>query len=166
MMHSRRFTRLTALLLALLLVASACSSDSADAVDTSAADVGVPDADVSESSGDEASSSDAADSGGDYALSCDEVREATLAIRLSKSWMTATAAGNGDGLDPDYDATLNAVTTLRAVQDVDGIFGPIRGGLDVLESDAIAAKEGRAADMQGDGYESAALGGVEEVICS
>lgn len=164
--------RLAAVLLALFTIVGACSSGSDEATATSdtdsaaAADDDASSEDAtseSDTSSDQASS-DGGDSG-DYALTCDEATELITVVRGSNGWLTATAAGNGGDLDPDFDATIDAVQGLRAIQDVEGLFGTMRAGLDNVEADAIAASEGRNADMVGD-YDFIAMNAViGEEIC-
>lgn len=160
-------TGLTAMLVAILLSAAACSSGSDT---TAAADGGSSDATVEETNSDSDESSQdqtAAVDGGDGAnvLTCDEATDPSIIVRGSNSWLTATAAGNGGDLDPDYDSTLEAIEALRPIQDIEGIFGSMREGLDNMEADVIAAREGRNADMGGE-YNIVAMNAVVgEEIC-
>ncbi len=154
---------------AILLLASACSSGGDDATDTAAIETeteteAAPAAE-DEAEEEEPSSSSAEGDDGDLGITCDEASEAVITLRSSNAFLTATAAGNGEGLELDFDATLAAVEKLRVIQDVDGIFGPPREHLDIIEADLVAASEGRIADMVGDYGWTAINAVVGEEVC-
>lgn len=156
---------------AILVLASACSSGGDDATDTASSiesetetEVDAPTAE-DEAEEEEPSSSSAAGDDGDLGITCDEASQAVITLRSSNAFLTATVAGNGEGLELDFDATLAAVEKLRVIQDVDGIFGPPREHLDIIEADLVAASEGRIADMVGDYGWTALNAVVGEEVC-
>lgn len=160
-------TRLVAVLVAILLFAGACSSstDSTTAAsDESSADTGSTDVAESDTSSDDESSSD--DDSASFALTCDEVIEPSNVIRGSHGWLQQISEENVADLAPDYDRTLAAIEALRPIQDIDGVLGTMREGLDNMEADLVAAREGRFDDMVG-GYSVASMNAViGQEICS
>ncbi len=69
--------------------------------------------------------------------------------------------------DKYFDEIDAAVEGLRPIQDIDGVFGTVRQGLDNLAADVQAIREGRYDDKVG-AYNTAGIGAVlgEEVCAS
>ena len=70
-----------------------------------------------------------------------------------------------DAFAIDLDALEAAIEGLRPIQDIDGIFGPIRENLDNMVLDIQALRDGRFAEKKGD-YSAAGLSAViGEEVC-
>ncbi len=146
MNRSPRPTRLIALLLGVLMAASACSSGS-DAADA-ASDAGSSDSEAS----------DVAESGSDDGVSSDEdcatAEEANSVIRRDTGWLRGitdeAAAAEATELGRDYQPLVDAVAALRPFQDLDAEgFGTMREALDSIDADIVAVQEGRYGDNVG-----------------
>lgn len=148
----------SSILLAVAFAASACSSGSGEGEVTSAAGG----QDVTETAADPQGDEPA----GDFAISCEEAGEAAMIVRASALTMGQLNTENEDLIELDYDALLAAIEVLRPIQDVDGIFGPMRDNLDNLEADVAVLREQRYDDTVGD-YGVATMNAViGEEICS
>ena len=141
MRHAPRTIRLISMLMVLALAAGACSSSDGEA-DTSA-----DRADTTTESGDSAEEPDA----GEAPLSCEEVGEPAALLRGANGWIIQVVDADSDALlGGDYEALLQAIEDLRPIQDIEGLFGTMRQGLDNLEADVIAIQEGRYDDKVGE----------------
>lgn len=166
MTHTTRTPRLIALLLAVLLAASACSSGSDGEAVAAESDV-APVESADESDGEPAGR----DENG-YSLDpdCAAAEAANLAIRRDGGWLSSISDESGmvDGLgEPrNFQPLLDAIEALRPFQDLetDG-FGTMRETLDGLASDIAAVQEGRFADNAGTAG-VVVIGSAVSEICS
>ena len=156
MRHVPRSIRLISMLMVLAFAAGACSSSDGEA--DASADV----ADTTAEASDPAEKPDSSDA----ALSCDEAGEPAALLRGASGWVGQIVdAETAELLGGDYEAVLNAIETLRPIQDIDGSFGPMRQGLDNLEADIMAIQEGRYGDKVGE-YGTVAMNAViGEEVC-
>lgn len=159
--------RLIALLLVIVLGASACSSGSDEAA---------PAAEESSASAsqDESDSSEPAESEADTVSAssedCTAAQMANVVIRRDSGWLGSVTdeAGLVDGLgEPrDLQPLTDAVATLRPYQDLetDG-FGTMREALDGIQSNIDAAQEGRFGDIEEIAVVVVIGSAVSEQIC-
>lgn len=164
MRHTRMPTgpisRLLALLVMLSLALAACSSgpDTADPP----LDGEVPTETSVAAQPEESPSDDGA--GGDF--DCDELTAYAMTYRAAASPISLIEDQvMMDDFGIDLDALEAAVEGLRPIQDIDGIFGPVRENLDNMVFDIQALRDGRFAETKGD-YSAAGLTAVlGEEIC-
>ena len=152
------------LLVVMSLVGTACSSSDGD----SAADDDLS-AVVDTTSAAEASGSDGDDAGetpaGDF--DCDLLGEHAAIIRGANGWVPQVDdAASFELIGGDLDVVDAAIEGLRPIQDIDGVFGPVREGLDNLSADIQAIRDGRYDEKVGV-YMVAGINAVlGEEVCS
>lgn len=159
-------TRLIALLLAIVLAASACSagSDGAAPADEEASAPANEDApNASEPAGRDTN-------GVSLDPDCAAAEEANTVIRRDNGWLGSItdAAGLLDGLDEprDLQPLADAVAALRPFQDLESDdFGSMREALDSIQSNIDAAEEGRFGDIESVAVVVVIGVTVGEVIC-
>lgn len=155
----------TAIILALMLFSEACSSssgtadasDPGDAVDAAQAQTGDEEAET-------ADTEDGAPAGGDF--DCEVLGKFAATLRGANGWLPQiTDQESMDLFGGDLDAVDEAIEGLRPIQDIDGIFGTPREGLDNMAADTQAAREGRYSEMVGDYGVVAVSAVLGEEVC-
>lgn len=160
----RSLARSLSLLLAIGLMAGACSSsDSADAgaedAGASSAADGGTDAGSAEAGSTEASEAEGA------AVSCDAASEASTVLAGATQAMGQLSVDNEDLFDLDYDAIVASVEVLRPIQEVEGPLGSMQEGLDNITADVTILQESRYDDTVGSYGVSAMNAVIGEEIC-
>jgi len=161
MIRTTHWTGSTSLFLvvALSLFGAACSSSNGD--DAASPDSSDVEADASsdEESGD-LGDDEGESSSGDF--DCDLLAEYAATIRGAGGWVPQVVDQETfeavDGLE-NLDKVDAAIEGLRPIQDIDGLFGPVREGLDNLATDVQAIRESRYDAKVGD-YNVAGLNAV------
>lgn len=166
MRYSSPTARFVALMLTIVLAASACSSGDDDTAGDSTDETAAATADGTADTDDEPESEGNEESEGGSALSCADAEEASAWIRgANQAMVQISDAGTDELFGLDYDEILGAIETLRAIQDIDGIFGTMRPGLDNMEADIAAIQEGRYDDKVGEYGVIAMNGVIGEEVC-
>jgi len=166
-----RRLRLCAALVAVafVLFAAACSGSTEDTTAPNATDiVGIGEADEPQADppSDAALTEAPEENASTPAPDCDALSTAFQRLRGASLTLPTVEDESGLELLLDIDVLLTELELFRPHQDVDAVpFGPIRDGLDNLEHDLIAAREGRFAEMTGD-YQQAGMSGLLGTICS
>lgn len=157
--------RAIAVLLVVLFAAGACSSSDDDTADDGAGSAG---SDPTASADTDADADAGADAGTDTpaGLTCDEAGPPSALLRGANGWLPQiTDAESAATIGGDFNAVLQAIETLRPIQDIEGIFGTMRQGLDNMAADIVAVQEDRYGDMVGD-YSVATMNAViGEEVC-
>lgn len=157
---TRPIWRLLVLPVAFSLALAACSSGS-DATEPSPVGETLTEEPAAAAPDDSADDDSA---GGDY--DCDELSGYAITYRAAAAPIGATEDQETmDAFAIDLDALEAAIEGLRPIQDIDGIFGPIRENLDNMVLDIQALRDGRFAEKKGD-YSAAGLSAViGEEVC-
>lgn len=148
---ANRWVRLALSAVLLLLVLSGCSS---------AAEEGSPSA---ESEG-SATAQEAGAAVGDF--DCEALGRHAAVIRSANGWVRQIDGPEAfDLIGEDLDEVDAAIEGLRPIQDIEGIFGTTRQGLDNLAADIQAIRDGRYGEYALD-YNSPGISAVlGEEVC-
>jgi hypothetical protein len=146
--------------IALTLALAACSSGSDTAEPSPAGET--PTEESVAATPDEIPDDD--DAGGDY--DCDELTGYAITYRAAAAPIGVTEDQETmDASAIDFDALEAAIEGLRPIQDIDGIFGPIRENLDNMVFDIQALRDGRFAEKKGDYGAAGLVAVIGEEVC-
>lgn len=159
------------LLCAMALLLGACSSGSDSA--TGEEDETATTAEASETndatSGDSDPAPEPADDSANSDYDCDALGEYALTLRQANGWLPQVMAQESteilEALGGDLDGLDAAIEGLRPIQDIDGVLGAPREGLDNMAADIAAVRAETYGESAGS-YKIAAVSAVlGEEIC-